>query len=221
MPVVPLLRLLLLILLVPLLMHGLFSLVLPLMYGLPSLVPWVILLLLRLMLWLSLIRRVAFTVALAAFAATVASPPPAPPALAATSGFETSGQGMAAVGPVQALVELFHSDEATLRRKKTDRDQRPVFPSETSKFTPLILAYRGSALPWLVEIELFSALAEYGVYSPDTALPDFLRKCPLPFVYHHLPKSTKLELGRCGPGEHLPQPTISLLRLNRPGFKTS
>ena len=147
MPVVLLLRLLMLIMLVPLLMHGLLSLVLQLMHGLLSLVPWLILLLLRLMLRLSLIWRVTFTVALAAFAAIVASTPPAPPALAATFGFKTSGQGMAAVSPVQALVELFHADKAPLRRKKTDRGQRPVSPSETSKFAPLILAYRGSALP--------------------------------------------------------------------------
>ena len=113
---------------------------------------------------------------------------------------------MAAVGLVQALVELFRADEATLRRKKTDRDQRPVFPSATSKFAPLILAYRGSALPWLVEITLFSAPAESGVYSPDRALPGFLRKCPLPLAYHHVPKGTKLELGRGGPGNTILDP---------------
>ena len=221
MPVVLPLRLLSLILLVPLLMYGLFSLMLRLMHALLSLVPWLILLLLRLVLRLALVRRVIFTIALAAFAAIVASTPPAPPALAATSGFDTSGQGMAAVGPVQALVELFHADEATLRRKETDRDQRPIFPSYTSKLAPFILKYRSSALPWLVEIKLFSALAESGVYSPDTALPDFPRKCPLPLAYHHLPKGTKLELGRGGPGEHHPQPTIPSLRLNRPWFEMS
>ena len=32
------------------------------------------------------------------------------------------------------------------RRKKTDRGQRSGFPSETSRFAPLILAHRGSAL---------------------------------------------------------------------------
>ena len=36
------------------------------------------------------------------------------------------------------------------RRKKNDRGQRSAFPSETSRFALLILAYRGSALPWLV-----------------------------------------------------------------------
>ena len=37
------------------------------------------------------------------------------------------------------------------RRKKTDRSQRSAFPPETSRFAPLIIAYRGSALPWLVD----------------------------------------------------------------------
>ena len=36
------------------------------------------------------------------------------------------------------------------RRKKNDRGQRSAFPSETSRFKPVILAHRGSALPWLV-----------------------------------------------------------------------
>ena len=37
------------------------------------------------------------------------------------------------------------------RRKKNDRGQKSAFPSESSRFTPLILAPRGSALPWLVD----------------------------------------------------------------------
>ena len=84
-PLVLLLRVLLLILLVPLL-------ILLLMRGL----------LLSLMPRLPLIRRVTFIVALAVSAAIVASTSPAPPA---ASGFEASGQGMAAVGPVRAPVE--------------------------------------------------------------------------------------------------------------------
>ena len=36
------------------------------------------------------------------------------------------------------------------RRKKNDRGQRSAFPSETSRSALLILAHRGSALPWLV-----------------------------------------------------------------------
>ena len=37
------------------------------------------------------------------------------------------------------------------RRKKNDRGQTSAFHSETSRLTALILAHRGSALPWLVE----------------------------------------------------------------------
>ena len=116
-PLILLLRLLLLILLVPLL-------ILLLMRGLLlSLMPRLILLLLRLMrglvlslmqrlmLRLPLIRRATFTVALAASAAIVTSTSPAPPA---ASGFEASDQGMAAVGPVRAPVELLHANETTL-----------------------------------------------------------------------------------------------------------
>ena len=107
-----LLRLLLLILLVPLLMRGLLLSLMPrlillllrLMHGLLlSLMPW-------LMLRLPLIRQATFTVALTASAAIVASTSPAPPA---TSDFEISGQGMAAVGPVRAPVKLLHANETT------------------------------------------------------------------------------------------------------------
>ena len=38
-----------------------------------------------------------------------------------------------------------------LRRKKNYRGQTSTFPTETSRFTSLIVAHRGSALPWLVE----------------------------------------------------------------------
>ena len=37
------------------------------------------------------------------------------------------------------------------RRKKNDRGQTSALLSETSRLTPLILAHRGSALPWLVD----------------------------------------------------------------------
>ena len=63
-------------------------------------------------------------------------------------------------------------------------------------------------------IELPPTLAESGAYSPDR--PGFSRQCPLRHACHHLPKSTKLEIGRGAPGEHHPQPTIPPRRLNRP-----
>ena len=64
------------------------------------------------MLRLPLIRRATFTVTLAASTAIVASTSPAP---LAASGFEASGQGMAAVGPVRAPVELLRAIETTLQ----------------------------------------------------------------------------------------------------------
>ena len=50
------------------------------------------------------------------------------------------------------------------RRKKNDRGQRSAFPSETSRFKPVILAHRGSALPWHVNVWRFhmDAAAELG-----------------------------------------------------------
>ena len=124
-PLVLLLRLLLLILLVSLLilllMRGLLlSLMSRLILLLLLLIPRLILLLLRLMrglllslmLRLLLIRRAAFTVALAVSAAIVASTSPAPPA---ASGFEASGHGVVAVGPVRAPVKLPYANETALQ----------------------------------------------------------------------------------------------------------
>ena len=56
------------------------------------------------------------------------------------------------------------------RKKKTDRNQRSAFPSGTSRFAPLILAYKeGSALPCdSSTIELPTTLTEYVAYSTDT-----------------------------------------------------
>ena len=92
--------------------------------GLLRLIPLVLLLrrqsLMLLLVPLPLIRRATFTLPLAASAAIAASISPAPTALAAASDFETSDQGMAAVGPVRAPVELFHADEATLQIAQTE-----------------------------------------------------------------------------------------------------
>ena len=117
-PLVLLLRLLLLILLAPLLilllMRGLvLSLMLRLILLLLRLMRGLLLSLMpRLMLRLPLIRRAIFTVALAASAAIVTSTSSAP---LAASGFEASGQGIAAVVPVRAPVELLQANETTLQ----------------------------------------------------------------------------------------------------------
>ena len=99
------------------LMPLLILLLLRLMRRLLSLGPGPLLLLLRLMLRLPLllIQRAASIDALAASAAIAASTPPAPPTLATASGVETSGQSVAAFGSVQAGVKLFYTDEAILQ----------------------------------------------------------------------------------------------------------
>ena len=51
--------------------------------------------------------------------AIATSTSPAPPVLATASDFKTSGQGMAAVSPIRAPVELFHADEANLQVAQT------------------------------------------------------------------------------------------------------
>ena len=92
------------------------------------------------------------------------------------------------------------------RRKKNDRGQRSAFPSETSRFKPVILAHRGSALPWLVN---------------DRAALRLRRIWCVPAAT--LPKGTKLGLGkRRAPGNTiiLSQPyrrRVSTDRLNREG----
>ena len=53
-------------------------------------------------------------------------------------------------------------------------------------------------------IEPPCAPAESGAYPPDRALPGSLRQCSLPLACRHLPKGTKLGLGR---GAHLGAPS--------------
>ena len=85
-------------------------------------------------------------------------------------------------------------------KDKTDRGQTQAFPSETSRLAPLILAHRGSALPWLVDDRATLRPRRIWCVPTDRALPYSSRQCPLPLACHHLPKGTKLELGR---GAHL------------------
>ena len=58
-------------------------------------------------------------------------------------------------------------------------------------------------------IELPSALVESGAYPPNRALSGFPRQCSLPLACRHLPKGTKLELGR---GAHLGIPLNQIYR---------
>ena len=95
------------------------------------------------------------------------------------------------------------------RRKKNGRGQRSAFPSETSRFKPVILAHRGSALPWLVN--------DRGAYPPDRVLPGSPRQCSLPLACRHPPEEHQIgawEEARTWEHHH-PQPTIPPPRLNR------
>ena len=78
------------------------------------------------------------------------------------------------------------------RRKKNDRGQTSAFPSETSRFAPLILAYRGSAF------------AESGAYPPDRALPGSPRQCSLPLACRHPPEGHQIGARK----RHAPRNTI-------------
>ena len=108
------------------------------------------------------------------------------------------------------------------RRKKNDRGQTSAFPSETSRFKPVIHAHRGPALPWLAMIELPSAFAVSGAYPPDRALPGSPRQCSLPLACRHPPEGHQIGARkRRAPGNTiLSQPyrrRVSTDRPNREG----
>ena len=108
------------------------------------------------------------------------------------------------------------------RRKKNDRGQTSAFPSETSRFKPVILVHRGSALPWLVDDRAAPRLCESGTYPPDRALPGSPRQCSLPLACRHPPEGHHIGARkRRAPGNTiLSQPyrrRVSTDRLNREG----
>ena len=91
------------------------------------------------------------------------------------------------------------------RRKKNDRGQTSAFPSETSRFKPVILAHRGSALPWLVDDLASLRLAPNLVRTHPIEHYQALRNsAPCLSRAATLPKGTKLGLGR---GAHLGTPS--------------
>ena len=109
------------------------------------------------------------------------------------------------------------------RKKSEDRGQTSAFPSETSRFRPVILAHRGSTLPGSSTIELPSAFAESGAYPPDRELPGSPRRCSLPLACRHPPEGHQIGARkRCVPGNTIiiSQPyrrRVSTDRLNREG----
>ena len=87
------------------------------------------------------------------------------------------------------------------RRKKKDRGQTSAFPSETCWFAPLILAHRGSVLPWLVDDRAALRLRRiWCVPNRQSATRLSATVLPASRVSPHLPEGYKLELGR---GAHL------------------
>ena len=102
------------------------------------------------------------------------------------------------------------------RRTIKDRGQTSAFPSETSRFAPLILAHRGSVLPWLVDDRAASHLCPIWCVPPDKTLPGFPRQCSLPLACRHTSRRApnwSSEEERIW--EHHPQPTIPPPRFNR------
>ena len=104
------------------------------------------------------------------------------------------------------------------RKKNDDRGQTPAFPSETSRFKPVILAHRGSALSWLVDDRAALRLRRIwcvptrwrttGLSATDSA-PCLSRAATLP-------KGTNWGSEEVRTWEHHhPQPTKLTPRLNR------
>ena len=94
--------------------------------------------------------------------------------------------------------------------------QTSAFPSETSRFKPVILAHRGSALPWLVDDR--AALRLRRIWCVST------RQSATRLSATVLPASRVPPPSRRAPNwgseeartwEHHPQPTIPPPRLNR------
>ena len=106
------------------------------------------------------------------------------------------------------------------RKKNDDRGQTSAFPSETSRFKPVILAQPS---PGSSTIELPFAFAASGAYPPDRELPGSPRQCSLPLACRHPPEGHQIGARkRRAPGNTiiLSQPyrrRVSTDRLNREG----
>ena len=112
------------------------------------------------------------------------------------------------------------------RKKKNDRGQTSVFPSKTSRFTPLISRTEVQPSPGSSTIELPSAFAESGAYPPDRALPGSPRQCSLPIACRQPPEGHQIgaRKGRTPGNTILSQPYrrhVSTDRLNREGSQSA
>ena len=102
------------------------------------------------------------------------------------------------------------------RRKKNDRGQTSAFPSETSRFKPVILAHRGSALPWLVDDRATLRLRRIWCV-PTRSSTTRLSATVLPASRVPPPsrRAPKWGLEEARTWDHHPQPIIPPPRLNR------
>ena len=108
------------------------------------------------------------------------------------------------------------------RRKKNDRGQTSAFPSETSRFKPVILVHRGLALPWLVDDRAALRFRRIWCVPTRKGLPGSPRQCSLPLACRHPPEGHQIGARkRRAPGNTiLSQPyrrRVSTDRLNREG----
>ena len=110
------------------------------------------------------------------------------------------------------------------RGKKSGRSQKSALLSpKSSRFSPLILAHKVSALPWLVDGRATPhhrlVLTQSNSTCNNTCascgtLPGSLRQSHLPLAYHTLPKDTTLVFGR-GTWCHHPDTTKLPTLVNR------
>ena len=102
------------------------------------------------------------------------------------------------------------------RRKKKDRGQTSAFPSITSRFQPVILAHRGSALPWLVDDRTAHRLRR--IWRVPTRLSTTRLSVTVPPASRVPPPSRRApnwSSEEACTWEHHPQPTIPPPCLNR------
>ena len=102
------------------------------------------------------------------------------------------------------------------RRKKNDRGQTLAFLSETSRFAPLILAHRGSALPWLINDRAAIRLRRIWCV-PTRSRTTRLSATALPASRVPPPsrRAPNWSSEEAHTWNHHPQPTIPPPRLNR------
>ena len=107
------------------------------------------------------------------------------------------------------------------RRKKNERVRTSVFPSEASRFTPLVLAHRGSAPPLARRRSSCAPPSPNLVRThPIERYQAFRDSAPCLSRAATLPKGTKLELGR-GAHQGTPTPANHTAAASQPTDRTA